>query len=204
MPNQQIHSHSIPNDVMDSDDQLLTDHDIDYRTLQEFTRNHRWDEADSETFAILLKLAEFGRRKVEWLDHQAIADLSCTDLHTIDRLWRRYSYGRVGFSVQCQIYFGMIGATQSVNDYSTTFGQRIGWMLWEKEFTGFKYYDQLSFDHLNALEGHLPAKWFWKIPWWESVRCGGLGTGRGGCGDDGGVLFAFMKKLLNCNINEND
>jgi hypothetical protein len=183
---------------------LASDRGIDYRTLQRLTRQHEWEQADAETLGILLELARRERENVDWLDAEAIAGLPCTDLRTIDRLWNRYSHGRFGLRVQCQIYFGMTTGTQAVSDYSTTFGKRVGWILWDKEFMGFKYYDQLNFDHLNALEGHLPAKWFWKIPWWESVRCGGLGTGRGGCGHDGGVLFAFMKRLVNCKMNNDD
>ncbi len=191
-------------DWKDDDANLRSERGIDYRHLRECAREHRWGEADAETFSILLGLAHQGRRRAEWLDHQAIADLPCTDVQTIDHLWRLHSGDKFGFSVQCRIYLGMTAANQSARDDAITFGGHVGWLLWEKEFLGFKYYDQLSFDHQSALEGHLPAKWFWKIPWWESVRCGGLGTGRGGCGDDGGILLAFMKKLVNCNMNEHD
>lgn len=189
---------------MTSDDELASAQQIDYRTLQHLLRNHQWAEADNETFGILLTLVKSHLHDAEWLDAEAIATLPCTDLKTIDRLWSRYSEGKFGLRIQCGIYFDMTTGSSSVRNYSTTFGRRVGWVLWDNEFMGFKPYNQLNFNHLSAPNGHLPARWFWKIPWQESLRCGGLVPGRGGCGHDGGVLFAFMKRLVNCKMNDHE
>jgi hypothetical protein len=179
-----------------SHDSLESDRDIDYRNLQSLLRQHQWREADNETYSILVKLGKFGQAEIEWPSPQAIANLPARDLHTIDRLWNTYSFGKFGFREQCRMYD--LASEDAKHEQYAVYGKRVKWMLFEQEFTGFKYYNQLIFDHQTAPRGHLPAKWFWEISPWESIRCGGLGTGRGGCGHDNHLLENFMEKLKAC------
>ncbi|NEP46776.1 MAG: GUN4 domain-containing protein [Okeania sp. SIO2H7] len=169
----------------------MTERDIDYVQLETYLRNEEWKKADAETLDMMCKATS---RRVDWLDRQAISELPCPDLKTIDALWSQYSQGRFGFKIQQEIF----KSTQASNSNVARFGKQVGWTLWRSEFIGFKYYKQLTFD-LSAPYGHLPAKWFWMVPWWESVRSGGLGTGRGGCGDDASeMLSAMMYQFLEC------
>lgn len=162
---------------------LLTDRKLDYGALETYLRQQSWQEADEETLDMMRKATA---RRVKWLDRQAILELPCADLKTIDALWSKYSQGHFGFRVQQEIF----KSTQASNSNVARFGQEVGWTLWQSKWVGFKYYQQLTFD-LSAPAGHLPAKWFWMVPWWESVRSGGLG-GRGGCGGDASELLAAM------------
>ncbi|MEM7769551.1 MAG: GUN4 domain-containing protein [Cyanobacteria bacterium P01_A01_bin.37] len=187
-----VHSHGL---LLGSDDPLYSDRNIDYRTLRRLLNDHDWREADNETLSILVRLAKAGQPDVEWPDPRAIHNLPETDLYTIDRLWSYYSEGKFGFREQYRIYDAT--ATYSKHDRYAAYGKAVKWMLFD-EFPGFKYYNQLIFDHRQAPHGHLPAKWFWEISPWESLRCGGLGTGRGGCGHDGGLLSNLMNKLRDC------
>ncbi|MEL6225118.1 MAG: GUN4 domain-containing protein [Cyanobacteria bacterium J06627_8] len=183
-------------DLSDQHDELASDRDIDYRTLHKLLREHQWREADHETYSILVQLGKFGQPGVEWPNLRAIDNLPATDLQTIDRLWSIYSSGKFGFREQYRMYD--LASGYSKHELYAAYGKIVKWMLFEQEFTGFKYYNQLIFDHQLAPRGHLPAKWFWEISPWESIRCGGLGTGRGGCGRDNDLLANFMTKLKAC------
>ncbi|MEB3211820.1 MAG: GUN4 domain-containing protein, partial [Leptolyngbyaceae bacterium] len=176
--------------------ELASDRNIDYRTLQKLLREHQWREADNETYSIMVRLSKFDQPEVDWPCVDAIRNLPATDLHTMDRLWYTYSEGNFGFREQYRMYD--LTSTYSKHELYSAFGKAVKWMLFEKEFTGFKYYNQLIFDHHKAPKGHLPAKWFWEISPWESLRCGGLGTGRGGCGHDNHLLANFMSHLKEC------
>ena len=181
----------VPSPAPSSGVRPLTERDIDYVQLETYLRTQEWKKADEETLDLMRKATA---RRVEWLDRQAILELPCADLKTIDALWYQHSQGRFGFRVQQELF----KITQASNSNVARFGKQVGWTLWQSEFIGFKYYKQLIFD-LSAPPGHLPAKWFWMIPWWESVRSGGLGMGRGGCGDDASeMLSAMMYQFLEC------
>ncbi|MEM9218834.1 MAG: GUN4 domain-containing protein [Cyanobacteria bacterium P01_F01_bin.150] len=164
--------------------QLLTERDINYEQLETLLRNKAWRDADEETLEVMRQATS---RRVGWLDRQAILELPSTDLKTIDALWSKYSQGRFGFRVQQDIF----KTTQASTSNVARFGQEVGWTIWQSTWIGFKYYKQLTFD-VSAPPGHFPAKWFWIIPWWESVRSGGLGTGRGGCGGDASEMLTAM------------
>ncbi|NET09250.1 MAG: hypothetical protein F6K16_32010, partial [Symploca sp. SIO2B6] len=170
----------------------IPDLTLEYSQLKTLLENQEWQKADEETFAIMKK-ATAGL--VSWMDPQAIRELPCYDLTTLDDLWYHYSDGKFGFRVQHQIF----EETQVNSNRITRFGKAVGWTLFRRQFVGFKYYKQLTFDLKEAPPGHLPAKWFWELPLWESIRSGGLGTGRGGCGDDAaGMLFAMMYQFVRC------
>ena len=75
-------------------------------------------------------------------------------LQTIDQLWKQYSHGYFGFSVQQTIWSEIGGQV----DYETEkiLGDRLGW---RKEGNWLDY-DQLTFKLSSTTPiGHLPAKW---------------------------------------------
>ena len=179
---------------------LSSERAIDYKLLEQQLKNKQWLEADEETRRILVELGKSDSHTADWLDYRAIAILPATDLHTIDRLWVEHSRGKFGFSVQANVYFDNDPDHPVVKGNPITFGKQVEWVQFRRSLFGFKFYKQLKFQLLRAPDGHLPAKWFWDIPWWESLRLGGIGTGRGGCGNDDGLLFAFMSKLVTCGV----
>ena len=83
-------------------DDLSSKKGIDYTRLRDLLKAGEWKEADQETLAVMLKIAD--REKEGWLNIYSIEQFPCTDLRTIDQLWVRYSNGHFGFSVQKVIW----------------------------------------------------------------------------------------------------
>jgi len=205
------------------------------RTLQ----RRQWKEADQITLELMLKLTN--AEEQGWLDAEAISKLHCSDLRQIDRLWRRYSSEKFGFSPQWQVFSALDRSPQFMprsaseapprsvsqpNSRSTpnqqplfnsnslqaadldfqkalAFCKKVGW--WQPGGEFHRYYNQLTFEtnanlRAEVPSGHLPALWYWRIPWWKALQFGGIGPDRGGCRVDAQTLLAFMKQLQACEI----
>ena len=105
--------------VSSEGDDLSSDVGVDYTRLRDLLKSGEWKEADKETLAVMLKVAN---REEGWLDINSIKNFPCTDLRTIDQLWVKYSDGRFGFSVQKRIY-------DDVEENYGKLGDRIGWRV---------------------------------------------------------------------------
>ncbi len=140
---------------------LLSEKGIDYTRLRDLLKAGKWEKADQETLAVMLKAT--GREKEGWLDTESIKKFPCTDLRTIDQLWVKHSNGRFGLSVQKRIW-------ESVGKDYEKFCDRVGWRKWrivvvdkwfglkqqtEKQSEWLRYSD-LRFD-TSAPKGHLPG-----------------------------------------------
>jgi hypothetical protein len=197
-PNLQTH---IPDTQLDPPN-LRSDRDIDYSHLQSLLESHQWEKADEETLAVMLQAS--GRSQEGWLDAIALANFPCTDLQTIDRLWGRYSNEQFSFRVQYRLYSGVIISIQNAINPSRSdeeralqFTKTVGW--WTNNLEFLKYYNKLDFSD-QAPDGHLPALWYWTIPWLEALKYGGIGSGRGGCRVDHQTLTAFIERLDRCDF----
>jgi hypothetical protein len=139
---------------------------IDYTQLRDLLIAEKWEEADGETKRVMLKAS--GREKEGMLDRESIEKFPSQDLLTIDRLWRRYSKERFGFSVQKRIWqsispnqhldtesSGQRRFSPQVDNQVKEFGDRIGWRVGGN----WLYFRELTFDTC-ALEGHLPSPSF--------------------------------------------
>jgi hypothetical protein len=158
-------------------DNLCCNENIDYTRLQNFLASRKWKEADRETFAVMLKVAK--REKEGWLNIESINNFSCTDLHTIDQLWVKYSNGQFGFSVQNSIWQEVGGKVDIETE--CRLGDRLGWRVNNKWLS----YSDLIFT-TNAPHGHLP------ICWWDMYF---MTTGSPGTSSS-----SLMFKLQKCNI----
>ncbi|MBI4781614.1 MAG: GUN4 domain-containing protein [Oscillatoriophycideae cyanobacterium NC_groundwater_1537_Pr4_S-0.65um_50_18] len=181
---------------------LRSEAGVDYVPLRDLLRQQKWLEADRETLAVMLKAAN--RTEAGWLDAEALTQFPCSDLHTIDRLWSYYSNGKFGFRAQWHVYpmpkrsrtsFAHTQPSRVVQNQVLEFTKKIDW--WTERLEFLKYHNQLTFS-LEAPQGHLPALWFWTIPWWKALQNGGIGSGRGGCSVDNQTLPAFMARLRVC------
>ncbi|NEQ80185.1 MAG: caspase, partial [Moorea sp. SIO2I5] len=92
-------------------DQLISDQGIDYSNLRDLLRAGKWKEADQETFALMVKAVD--RDEDNNLDPESIKNFPCTDLHTIEGLWLKYSSGQFGFSLQKEIWEKLGGKLDS-------------------------------------------------------------------------------------------
>lgn len=129
----------------------LKDSTSRYPRLEAFLKGRQWREADIETSQVICQLAQ--REQEGWLDYKSIKNLPYSDLLEIDRLWRKYSNNRFGFSIQKQIYQSLV-ATQTVDaQMMQKFGEIVGWR--NPNSSNWYSHSELSFN-LSAPEGHLP------------------------------------------------
>ncbi|MBD2773582.1 GUN4 domain-containing protein [Iningainema tapete] len=125
---------------------------IDYSQLRDLLAQHKWKEADIETTKLMLQV--IGKNYWNEVYKEDIDNFSCQDIQIIDQLWREYSHGYFGFSVQQSIWTEMGGQV----DYETEkkLGDRLGW---RKEGNWLEY-EQLTFELSPTTPmGHLPIKW---------------------------------------------
>lgn len=142
----------------DQPEDLTSERGIDYTKLRDLLKAGEWKEADHETLAVILKVAN--REKQEYLNIETIESFPCADLHTIDRLWLKYSNGQFGFSVQKEIWQSVGGVFGEYdNAVYEQFGIRVGWRDRNRGLLmrAWKKYDDLSFSLTWAPVGHLPT-----------------------------------------------
>jgi hypothetical protein len=129
----------------------------DYSHLKNLLAAQKWEEADKETFAILLQLCgEVRNPDGSFVSQEGIKELRCSDLRTIDDLWLKYSNGRFGYSVQQRIWQSLGGTRETKiedrhDELWNSFCKRVRWN---------KAFPALTFT-LKAPEGHLPAIIAW-------------------------------------------
>ncbi len=111
--------------------------------LENYLREKEWKQADLETSSLIFKGSDSDASKV-----------SCKDINQIDELWRKYSNGRFGFSIQSSIY---LETGNPLGKYDKNawrkFGDRVGWRvngIW------LESYEVLNLS-LKAPKGHLPV-----------------------------------------------
>ncbi|WP_181256759.1 serine/threonine-protein kinase [Merismopedia glauca] len=121
---------------------LASEAGVDYSKLENLLASGEWNEADKETANLMVAIANPRNRK--YLDGDSARRISCTDLNTIDRLWRNYSNGKFGFSVQKNIW-------NQVGQNKAEFVRYIGWYIADRKFKR----EDLSFNS-QAPIGHLP------------------------------------------------
>jgi serine protease Do len=133
----------------------------DYSKLEKLLADRQWQDADEETHQKISVM--LGRIKNGFIQQQEdIENLVCPDLRSMDILWRKYSDGRFGFSVQKRIYQS-IRSTRYSDDQDLWFDEEL--LLTYYEAIGWKQkgekgewldYSQLTFN-INAPYGHLPG-----------------------------------------------
>ena len=143
------------NASMDEDAFPLSSIGINYTSLRDSLAAGEWKQADQETERIFWKVA--GCSLPDYLLGKNIESFPCSDLYTIDRLWKRYSSGHFGFSVQKHIFESVPIIERLGKDYSS-FGNIVGW---RKASNWLYRYDDFTFS-LNAPPGHLPVR-FWHL-----------------------------------------
>ncbi len=118
---------------------------IDYAPLQNALISEDFEQADRLTSSYLRKLAGQQAEARGYVYFSEVADISNIDLVTMDRLWKAYSQGRFGFSVQARLLKTLGGRYDRL-------WPRIGWKVdgvWTRYPKSFTW-------SINAPEGHMP------------------------------------------------
>ena len=160
--------------------ELKSDVGCDYTELERLLSEGKWKEADQETARCMLQVA--GEQEKGWLSDYNIDAFPCTDLHTINQLWVKYSHGKFGFSVQKEIYQSL-GDTREYDEkiYKyEAFGNEVGW----RQGGEWLYYSDLTFSLDTHYMGHLPYLDLGKWSGWASGR----------------VYSFLVQRLVDCNI----
>lgn len=120
----------------------------DYTKLRDLLAAEKWQQADKETAALMLKAS--GREN--WLRVADIEKFPAQELRTIDQLWREYSCDRFGLSVQKRIWQSVVDTHKTQWKAWCCFGEAIGWRL----KGNWLAYSSLNFTP-KAPAGELPA-----------------------------------------------
>ncbi|NCS35183.1 MAG: hypothetical protein GPJ14_13170 [Microcystis aeruginosa G11-01] len=126
-----------------------------YDKLQKYLSYGDWSSADKEYSNMTLVLTK--RENFEFLSEKDMNSISLKDIAIFDSLWRNFSGGKFGLTVQIEIYNECKKRLPLGNDDEIfkCFEQEIGWRDTEGEWINFKTDVVWS---LNACIGHLPCK----------------------------------------------
>jgi serine/threonine protein kinase len=93
---------------------------LNYKHLRDLLMARQWQQADEETWVVMCK--SLSKPVGSYLFKSDLENLPAEDLQIIDQLWKKYSQGHFGFTVQIQIY------ENCGRDYSQFCGA-VGWNL---------------------------------------------------------------------------
>ncbi|MFM7439374.1 MAG: GUN4 domain-containing protein, partial [Snowella sp.] len=100
---------------------------VNYAPLQALLSQQEWRKANDMTGQLMLEATN--RQSQGWVATQNIEKFPCWDLAQIDSLWKQYSNGHFGFSVQFPIFIetgnrpGRLVASEAYD----AFGDAVGW-----------------------------------------------------------------------------
>jgi GUN4-like len=128
-----------------------------YQALEEHLANGRWEEADKETYRLMITTV--GKEEGQWFEPEELRNFPCEDLLTIDRLWVKYSNDKFGFSVQKKIYHdcgrGRLFDGKYIEKKWECFCSDNGW-------TKGGNYVKVMYD-ISSPKGHLPYGVIWIV-----------------------------------------
>jgi HEAT repeat protein/energy-coupling factor transporter ATP-binding protein EcfA2 len=97
---------------------------VDYTQLRDLLATGQWQEADKETYRVMLKATDRYKARDflnSYLDIESIQKFPCQDLQIIDQLWIVYSAQRFGFSVHKRIWESVEGIADHSERWSRFF-----------------------------------------------------------------------------------
>jgi hypothetical protein len=149
-----------------------------YYPLQIALRQQKWRDADEITKDLIFQLGggEYSDRdETYWIGSNWTQQIPNADLQVLDRLWKTYSEGRFGFSVQKQIFLECGGQTGDRTEQEAweRFDAQVGWKIEDDDprreiirLLRFKVPQNQVF-HRNAPAGYFPCLQEWG---YESVK----------------------------------
>ena len=133
------------NDIYNKWFLTYTEKEINFDKLQLNLLEQNFEEADRITSSILRELAGKVAEKRGYVFYSEVKNMPGKDLETIDRLWKIYSQGKFGFSIQAKLL-------KSVGKRYDLLWPRIGW---KKDGIWTRYPSAFSWS-LDAPDGHMP------------------------------------------------
>ena len=124
---------------------LNSERGIDYLPLQQLLIRQDFQAADVMTLEKMCELAGTAAVARKWIYFTEVANFPSADLQTLDLLWRMFSEGKFGFSVQRKIWL-------SVGKDFSQLWQKIDWKT-DNSWT--RYPNEFTWN-LSAPRGHLP------------------------------------------------
>ena len=119
----------------------------DYTLLRDLLAAGEWQKADDETRLKMCELAGEEAFTREWVYFTEVKDIPAADLSTMDALWKAYSGGRYGFSVQRSLYL-------AEKRKWGNFFKRIGWT--QGDNGAYRKFPTEFLWQADAPKGHLP------------------------------------------------
>ena len=122
-----------------------SDQEINYDLMQLKLLEQDFEEADRLTSSYLRQLAGKVAEKRGYVFYSEVNNISGIDLVTIDRLWKIYSQGKFGFSMQAKLL-------KTVGKRYELLWPKIGWKnngIWTRYPSSFIW-------SLEAPDGHMP------------------------------------------------
>lgn len=132
-------------------EELKSDEGIDYTRLRNFLKAGSWRAADLETGHRMLEAV--GRVENDWIRPDELRKFPCADLKTIDSLWKNYSDGKFGFSLQKAVW-QECGSPISSGEEWDRFCVQVGWQ--DSRATRYLSYPELQADPNFSPQGEFP------------------------------------------------
>ncbi|CEG00484.1 GUN4-like [Ostreococcus tauri] len=127
--------------------ELASEIGVDYEPFRALLEAGEWEKADDEHRRLMCVLAGEEAEDREWVYFTEVDNMPVTDLRTIDALWKYYSNGRFGFSVQRKIWIGQ-------KRQWAKFFKKIDWTTGENG--DYRKFPQEFQWRADAAQGHMP------------------------------------------------
>jgi GUN4-like len=182
--------------------------DARYADLERYLKNGHWEEADEETYRLMI--AEVGKEVGQWFGSDDLQNFPCEPLRTIDSLWAQHSGGKFGFTAQKKIYLECGGVHDGPydDDAFNKFCHANGWKV-KSQWVSSKFDTTSPNGHLPVFGGRLRRSEWRFVEGWdtdgvnaESLKV--LDRVKGGWASPGAskpiVLSSLISRLAICNL----
>ncbi|NEQ54216.1 MAG: GUN4 domain-containing protein [Leptolyngbya sp. SIO3F4] len=124
--------------------------DARYGDLERYLKNGQWQEADNETYRLMI--TEVGKEDGQYFTSDELLNFPCEALKTIDNLWLLHSKRKYGFSIQKEIYLNCGGVADGkyYKEAYEKFGDAVAW----RENNSWSF--DMKWDG-SGPRGHLPV-----------------------------------------------
>lgn len=134
------------NQLKPEDVEMKSDVGMDYTPLKNWLEKGEFQKADDETRALLIKLAGEEAVQRKWVYFSDVKLIPIADMKTLDDLWRAYSGGKFGYSVQKSIW-------RQSDQMWNPFLEKI---KWRKSSGAYPTWPGEFVYNTSAVKGHLP------------------------------------------------